>query len=137
MATSTNTEPFQIKNMRNINWTNKDGSPSIVKASFTLVILPHKLELKDCFLKVGKNGPWVEGKSIPCTPWTDRNGREQTFTQVANLRTMDRKLQDQLNKHVNELYNTEGNYDQLNGTTATAANTATEQASTEAQTVAA
>ena len=137
MATkNTNVEPFQIKNMHNLNWTNKDGSPSIVKASFTLSFLPHKAELRDCLYKVGMNGPWVESKSIACTPWTDRNGKEQRWQQVMNLKTMGELLK-QLEKHITGIYNLEGNYDAINGTAEQTTTTATTTVDVVAETVAA
>ena len=114
-AKSTNTEPFMIKNMHNLNWTNKDGSPSICKASFTLVFLPHMGELPDCLYKVGKNGPWVERKSIPCDEWTDKQVTKHTYRQVFRLKPMGQLLK-QLEQFVTEIYNEDGDYSALNGT---------------------
>ena len=110
---------FQIKNMRNVNWT----SP-VCKASFTLVNLPQGTEMRDCLLKSGQNGLWIEGKSVKCTPWTDNQGRTHEYSEVNSFRKMDKKLLDQLVEFIGNLYNEKGDYDALNkANTATAKTT--------------
>ena len=128
---NTNAEMFKIKNMRNLNWTNRDGSPSISKASFTLVFLPHGAEVPDCLYKVGKNGPWVEAKSFQCDEWTDRNGNKHTWQQCMRLKPMG-KLLDQLEQFVTSIYNETGDYSAINATPDVSAPTETAPANTAA-----
>ena len=122
-----NQEMFQITNMRNVNWK----SP-VAKASFTLTVLPQGIQCRDCLLKSGSNGNWIEGKSVKCTPWTDRNGNTHEYSDVVSLRTMDKELLKQLTEFVSNLYNEDGNYEHLNATKAQAQDTASATTTTAA-----
>ena len=96
---------FTIENLKNVDWTKKDGSPSSVRATLSVTVLDEKqrpiVTVHDCKLIDGEKGFFVSTPSKKVEEYTNKAGEKKEYMDLAFIHSDHR---DELNALAGEMY---------------------------------